>query len=152
MNKRDLLYGLLLFIGFAAYFFIMKAAALYYNYNLRIFNLVIHFGIVYYAIRSFYNTHKDREFNYLTGVMAGFKPSLIAVILFGILQLVYLSIDQEFLTYLQESTPIGSYINPFSASFVVILEGIGVSVIVSYIAMRIVDSQEVDPDDYAERM
>ena len=152
MSKRDLTYGLLLFLGFAGYFFVMKAADLYYNYNLRIFNVIIHFGLVYLAIRSFYKAHPDKDFNYLTGTLAGFKPSLISVILFGLLQLIYLSIDEAFLNHLQQSITIGEYINPFTASFAVILEGIGVSVIVSYIAMRIVDAQEIDSDKYEERL
>jgi hypothetical protein len=152
MNKRDLTYGLLLFAGFAGYFFIMQAAELYYNYNLRIFNIIIHFGLVYFAIRSFFNSHQDKEFNYLSGTLAGFKPSLIGVLLFGIMQLVYLSIDDAFLQHLQTEITIGEYINPFTASFAVVLEGIGVSVIVSYIAMRIVDAQKIDPEKYEERL
>lgn len=150
MNKRDFIYGLLLFVGFVAYFFVMKATDLYYNYNLRIFNIIIHFGLVYFAIRSYYNTHKDRKFNYLTGTLAGFKPSLVGVLLFGIFQLFYLGWDQAFLQHLQENTPIGEYITPFTAAFVLIIEGIGVSVIISYIAMRIVDAQEIN--EYEERL
>jgi hypothetical protein len=68
------------------------------------------------------------------------------------MQLVYLSIDDAFLQHLQTEITIGEYINPFTASFAVVLEGIGVSVIVSYIAMRIVDAQKIDPEKYEERL
>lgn len=141
MAKRDFLYGILLLIGFVGYFFVMKAANLYENFNLRIFNIVIHAGIIYLAIRRYYLRYKEAGINYISGALAGFKPSLIAVILFGIFQVFYLQYDQALMDAITAQAPAGSYLTPITAAIVIMFEGIAVSVILSYLCMRIVDAQ-----------
>lgn len=143
MTNRDFKFGFILFLGFLSYFFVMKAANLYENFYLRIFNFIIHAGIVYMAVKQFYAENVDKKFNYLTGVAAGLKASVIGVIAFGIFQAIYLNLDTGLMNSLREFAPLGEYLTPLKASVVIVLEGLGVSVPISYVAMRIVDHQEI---------
>jgi len=143
--KRDFTYGILLFVGFLLYFFIMLGTDLYTEFNLRIFNIAIHGFLIYLAIRSFYKTHPNQEsINYVKGVMEGIRPGAIGVILFCIFQIIYLHVDETLMMTLKENAMAGSYLNPYIASGVLLFEGFAVTIVVSYISMRIVDAQMRD--------
>ncbi|NBB88843.1 MAG: DUF4199 family protein [Bacteroidetes bacterium] len=139
--KKEILYGILLFLGFLLYFFIMKETELYAEFNLRILNIVIHAAIIYLAIRSYYRSADTESVNYIDGTMAGIRPGAIGVILFCIFQIIYLHIDENLMSSLNENSMAGSYLNPFTASAILLFEGFAVTVVLSYITMRIVDSQ-----------
>jgi hypothetical protein len=139
--KRDWTYGILLFIGFLIYFYIMKSTELYTEFNLRIFNVVIHALLIYLAIRSYYKEHPNTQINYLDGAFAGIRPGLVGVFLFGLFQVVYLHIDTELMSAVENNAMAGTFMNPYTAAAVVLFEGVAVTLVLSYILMRIVDSQ-----------
>ena len=139
--KREIIYGFILFIGFVLYFLIMKETDLYAEFNLRILNVVIHVAIIYLAIRSYYKSADIESVNYIDGTMAGIRPGGIGVILFCIFQIIYLNIDEKLMATLNENAMAGAYLNPYTASGILLFEGFAVTVVLSYITMRIVDSQ-----------
>ncbi len=140
--KKDWIYGSLLFIGFLLYFLIMRSVGLYTELNLRVLNIVIHSVFIYLAIRSYYLSHPEKKsINYVKGALAGIRPGAIGVILFGLFQLVYLHFDDILMQSLQENDMVGTHLNPFTASGVVLFEGLAVTIVLSYIFMRIVDAQ-----------
>ena len=139
MKKIAIKYGLLMFAGFTAFFLIMHLLGQSQNYNLRIFNGVIHIGLITLAIREYRKTNPEGLSNYISGVAMGMYASLIGVLGFVIFMVLYLSGDTAFMAYIQASFPIGEYLNPITASLFILVEGVAVSLIGSYIVTRIVD-------------
>ena len=132
--------GVIMAAGFVLYFLLMQAFGLSQNYYFRIFNGLIHITLITLAIKR-YKDYYPQDFNYLSGVTVGVLTSLVGVIPFSIFMLVFLSITPDFMASLQaEAASIGSYLTPFTASLIVLVEGLAVSVLASYVIMRIVDS------------
>ncbi len=144
MKDKDIIlkYGTYMFLGFLAFFMIMKIFSLNYALNLRVLNGMIHVPLIYLAIREFRNLADTDEFNYFSGIMVGIKASLIGVFFFALFQLMFLTFDADFMVYIQENAIMGKYLNPGTASLVVFLEGMVVGVLASYVALRVVDNQK----------
>ena len=133
-------YGLMMAAGFVLYFLIMQALGFGGNYYFRIFNALIHLTLITLAIKAFKDQYPDK-FNYLSGVSTGIITSLIGVVPFAIFMLIFLYLTPDFMEGIRsEAENIGGYLTPFTASLIVLLEGLAVSVLASYIIMRIVDS------------
>ncbi len=139
MKKIAIKYGLFMLVGFIAFFLIMHVLGHSMNYNLRIFNGVIHIGLIALAIREYRQTHPESLSNYISGVAMGMYASVIGVLGFTIFMGFYLLGDEALLSHIQASIPIGDYITPFTASLFIVVEGIAVSLIGSYIVTRIID-------------
>jgi len=150
MIKRDLWFGLLLALLLIAYFFTMRAANLYENFNFRFVNVIFFLAVTWMAIRKFYDSNPDRKFNYLTGLLAGFRPAVFGIFLFSAFQVVYLSIDVHLLSRIAEGVPTPDVITPFTASLYLFFEGLAVALITSYLSMRIVDARQIE--GYEERL
>jgi len=140
MRNIAIRYGLIMATGFILYFLIMQALGFGGNYYFRIFNAVIHLSIITVAIKAYKDRYPD-EFNYISGVVTGVVTSLVGVIPFAIFMLIFLSLTPDFMESIRlEAENVGRYLTPFTASLIVLLEGLAVSVLASYIIMRIVDS------------
>lgn len=152
MQKRDLLFGFLLFVLLVGYFFLMKAANLYENFNLRFVNVIFYLGVTWLAIRKFYKDRPDSEFNYISGLLAGFRPALVGVVLFAGFQMIYLNIDTHLMDSIAERAPMGDVLNPFTSTLYLLFEGIAVGLIGSYLTMRVVDHNQIKDEEYEERL
>lgn len=150
MSKRDLIFGVVLAALLIGYFFLMKAANLYENFNLRFVNVLFYLLVTWLAIRKFYKDNADKKFNYLSGTLAGFKPIIVGVVIFAIFQMIYLESDENLLTSIQERAPMGETITSFTATVYLFFEGLVVGLISSYLMMRIVDERQVE--GYEERL
>lgn len=150
MIKRDFLFGILLAALLIIYFFLMKSANLYENLNFRFVNVLFYMAVTWLAIRTFYKESPDRDFNYLSGLLAGFRPAIVGGILFAGFQMIYLSIDDHLMNTIAENAPMGDVLTPFTASLYLIFEGVGVGLITSYLSMRIVDDKQIE--GYEERL
>lgn len=145
MKRSTLKYALIMFIGFVALFGIMRVTGLYLNLEFRILNIVVHGAVMYYAIREYNNKERDsKTYNYFNSFIAGFKPAIIAVAAYALFQGIYLSIDTEFMTYVQENGILGQYLTPASSAMVLLMEGTGVSVLLGYLSMRLAHYYQVD--------
>ncbi len=132
--------GIYMALGFTLYFLIMMALDLGHNYYFRVFNGAIHVTFIAIAIKQ-YKVGYPEEFNYLSGVAMGITSSLVGIVPFSIFMLIFLASSPEFMHSLAESSElIGQYLTPFTASLIVLLEGMGISFLASYIIMRLVDS------------
>ncbi len=140
MQRIAIKYGSIMAAGFILYFLVMQALGFGGNYYFRIFNAIIHLSLITLAIKAFKDEYPDK-FNYLSGVSAGIVTSLIGVVPFAIFMLVFLYLTPDFMDGIRsEAENIGGYLTPFTASLIVLLEGMAVSILASYIIMRIVDS------------
>ncbi|MCR9099129.1 MAG: DUF4199 domain-containing protein [bacterium] len=155
MNKIAIKYGLLLLASFVGLFLLMHEVIQIRNYNLRILNGFAHIGLLYMAIRRYRRENPETVNNYVSGVVAGMYASIIGVLPFTAFVMFYLIGDNTFMNYIQDTIPIGKYFNPFTASLFVFTEGIAVSLIGSYIAVRVIDmnfeqNHSEIPTEYAE--
>ncbi len=146
MAERDIIikYGIIMFIGFLVFFIFMKFLSLVSNTNLRILNGFIHLPLVYLAIREYKKRIPLEQFTYFSGSMIGVKASLIGVGAFALYQMVFLYLDGAMMGFIIENAFAGAknYLTPFTISLYLFLEGMIASMLVSYIAMRIVDMQK----------
>lgn len=131
-----------MFLGFIGYFVLMNVLNLATRFNFRVFNGVIHIILIYLAIKA-YDRSNPEGFNYLSGVAMGIITSVIGVIPFAIFQIAFLSYNASFMEALQQAMPsIGQYLTPWTTGLIVLMEGLAVSFVASYIIMRIVESSK----------
>ncbi len=140
MTKIAVKFGLIFFAALLVYFLLMRSLDLSDNFDFRVFNGLFQSVIIYLALRT-YSRKFPQDWNYLTGVITGVLTSLVGVLPFAIFQILHLNINVGFMNHLKENVPyIGQYLNPFYASLIVLVEGMAVGMVLSYICMRIVDA------------
>jgi len=140
MKKIALKYGLMMFAGFTAFFLMMHFLNLSHQYYLRLFNGPIQIAAITFAIREFQqNSAQGGGFNYISGVAMGMFASIVGVLGFALFQIIFLSLNPEFLEHLQKASMFGDYLTPFTASLIIFMEGIAVSIISSYLITRILE-------------
>lgn len=136
-------YGLKTAGGLAAYFIAMQLIDKHHHVELRLFNLVILSVGIYYALKKFKNTH-EHHMNYFRGLIVGVATSAIASVLFGAFLFIYMKINPSLLTSIQENEPMGHYLNEYMSAFIVALEGVFSGLLVTFVLMNYVDSDEVN--------
>ena len=139
MKKIAIKYGLWMLLGFTAFFLLMHLFGQSQNYNLRVFNGVIHLSIIYLAIRDFRQQNREGINNHLSGVAMGMYASLIGVVGFTVFMILFLAFSPGFMEVIKASMPVGKYLNPVTTSMFILVEGVATSLIGSYIITRIVD-------------
>ena len=77
----------------------------------------------------------------MSGVTTGVLTSMAGVLPFTVFILVFLYKSPDLMEALtMKADSLGPYMNPWTAALVVLIEGIAVSLVGSYIIMRVVDS------------
>ena len=139
MLKIAIKFGIILALGLVVFFLTMHFLDLSQNYNLRIFNGVIHLSVIYFAMRAGLASGVISGENYINSVFLGMLSSFIGVALFAFFQLLFLTFDTAFMNQIKESVSIGEYLNPYTASLLILVEGVAVSLIGSYLIARIIE-------------
>lgn len=134
IEYNGLIGGIIVFIGLVAYFIIMNAMGLEHNLELRALNIIIMGAGVFYAIKSL--KEKNKDFDYFKGIGAGMITAVSSSIAFSIFIFIYLLSNPEFLQEIQKVEPFGNYLNAFLISFIIIMEGSGSGVFLSYGVMQ----------------
>ncbi|HTF20555.1 MAG TPA: DUF4199 domain-containing protein [Chryseolinea sp.] len=136
-------YGLRIAAGLIAYFFLMKFINLGHNAELRLLNLVILTGGIWAALRKFKETHTDR-LNYFRGLIMGVATGAVASLVFGVFLFLYMQLDQSFMDSIRANEPMGRYLNPYMASFIVVLEGFFSGLLMTFVLLNWVTTDEVN--------
>ena len=140
MKGIALRYGGIMFAGFTLYFLLMQSLELSDNYYYRVLNGIIHLVVIALAISKYKNAYPE-DFNYLTGVSTGLVTSVVGVLPFTLFLLIFLFKSPDLMEdIIARSDGLSQYLNPYTASLVVMIEGLAVSAVGSYVIMRIVDS------------
>jgi len=134
-------YGLWMFIGFTGFFLLMHGFGLSEKSYFRILNGVIHLGFLWAALRDWSQYHHGDANEYPSGVVAGMFTSLVGIIPFTVFMAIFLSYNPALMVSIQEQSPIGEYFNPFTSSLFIFVEGLAISLIASYIIIRIVEAR-----------
>ncbi len=139
MKHIAIRYGLWMFLGFTVFFLAMHLLHLSENYYLRVFNGVIHVGFLWLALRAWVHEHPQPSDDYTSGVVVGMLTSLVGVIPFTIFMVLFLAYNPSFLATIQSHSPIGQYFTPVTASLFILVEGIAMSLIMSYLLVRLLE-------------
>lgn len=139
MKNIALRYGLWMFLGFTGFFLLMHLLQLSQNYYLRVFNGIIHIGFLWMALRTWYRTQTGPSDDYTSGVVVGMATSLAGVVPFTIFMVLFLALNPAFLANIQAQSPIGHYFTPVMASIFILVEGISIGLILSYIMVRLLE-------------
>jgi Protein of unknown function (DUF4199) len=135
-------YGLKIGIGLIAFFLLMKVTGLVHHYELRFLNVFIQVGGIYYALKKFKETH-GQHINYFRALVTGVSAGAIASLIFAIFLFAYLMMDQSLMLDIIEKEPMGRYLNPYIAAFMVALEGIFSGLLFTFILINYIPTDEV---------
>jgi hypothetical protein len=135
------IYGTVIAVGLIVYFFLMYALGLLHVIELRLLNLFIMLGGVYYALKQFSRTHKG-HLNYFRGLAIGVATSAIGSATFAAFLFFYLKVDHNLMESIIKNEPMGPYLNAYIASFMVLLEGVFSGLFITFVLLNWVNTDE----------
>jgi hypothetical protein len=150
-NRIPEIYGAIVAAGLIIYFFVMYAAGLIHVVELRLFNLFIMAAGVYYATKQYKKTHGGR-LDYFSALITGVATAAIAAATFSLFLFIYLSADRNLMQSIIDNEPLGVYMNPYIASFIVFLEGLFSGFGVSYLITNFASSDTRVVDRAVDKM
>ena len=134
-NKIMFKNAALIFLGIAAYFFLMKLLGLESRSELRFLNFIFVLWGVNSAIKT--NIHENNEFLYVRNLAIGIGTAAIAVGMSIIGLILYVNfIDAGLIGTIQESFLWTGDLTMSLISFALFIEGMASSVICSFILMQ----------------
>ncbi len=136
-------YGLRIAAGLIVFFLIMKVIGLAHNAELRLLNLIILTVGIWAAISKFKATHTD-SMNYFRGLIMGVATGAVGSAIFGLFLFIYMQLDPAFMQTIRDNEPMGRYLNPYMASFIVVLEGFFSGLLMTFILLNWVTTDSVN--------
>ena len=135
-------YGIRIALGLTLYFVVMHIVGLSHAVELRLLNLLILVAGVYLALKKFKETHG--HLHYFRALITGVSTAAIGSFLFAGFLFIYLTIDEGMMDSIRQNEPMGRYMNPYIASFIVALEGLFSGLLVTFILINFVATDGVD--------
>lgn len=142
-NRIPQSYGVRIALGLVFYFVVMQLAGLAHQVELRLLNLLILVAGVYFALKKFRATHEDR-LNYFRALATGVSTAATGAFLFSLFLFLYMSLDGGLMDSIRQNEPMGRYMNPYIASCIVALEGLFSGLLVTFILINFVTTDEVN--------
>lgn len=136
-------YGVRIGVGLIVYFVVMHLTGLSHHVELRLLNLLILITGVYFALKKFKQTHAD-HLNYFRALVTGVSTAAIGSCIFAVFLFAYMKLDTGLMASIVENEPMGRYLNPYIASFIVALEGLFSGLLVTFILINFVNTDEVN--------
>lgn len=135
-------YGLRIAAALIIFFVVMRLVGLGHHAELRLLNLVILTVGIFLALKKFKLTHSD-HLNYFRGLVMGVGTGGVASLIFGIFLFIYMKLDTGFMQSIIANEPMGRYLNAYIASFIVVLEGFFSGLLVTFVILNWVTTDEV---------
>lgn len=142
-NRIPESYGIRVGVGLIVYFVVMQVAGLAHHVELRLLNLVILVAGVYLALKKFKDTHGS-HLNYFRALVTGVSTAAIGSSLFAVFLFAYMKLDSSLMQSIEQNEPMGRYLNPYIASFIVSLEGLFSGLLVTFILINFIQTDEVN--------
>lgn len=136
-------YGLRIAVGLIAFFLTMKVAGLAHEVELRLLNVVILTIGVYYALKKFKQAHEDR-LNYFRGLITGVATGAVGSLIFAAFLFIYMKVDSGMMQQIIDNDPMGRYLNPYIAAFIVALEGLFSGLFATFVLLNWVATDDVN--------
>lgn len=141
-NQIHVNYGLKIAGGLIAFFLIMKFAGLLHVVELRLLNLFILVAGIYMALKKFKESH-DGHINYFRALITGVATGAIGSMGFACFLFIYVTfLDTELMQFIIENEPMGRFMNPYIASFIVALEGFFSGLLVTFVLINYITTDE----------
>lgn len=135
-------YGIKIAGALIAYFLIMKFAGLGHHVELRLLNLVIQVVGIFYALKKFKETHGS-HINYFRALITGVATAGIGSLIFALFLFTYMKLDTDMMQSIIDNEPMGRFLNPYMAAFIVALEGGFSGLLVTFVLINYVHTDEV---------
>ncbi len=146
-KRIDFYYGLLIAGGLIVYFLIMKFTGLVHVVELRVFNLFIMASGIYAVMRRFRQTDLNQQFNYIRAFFLGVSTAIFASILFAVFFFIYVTfIDRALMTSIIEKEPMGRFLNPYVASFIIAVEGVLSGILVTFMIINVKNADQIEDE------
>jgi hypothetical protein len=142
-NRIPESYGVRIGAGLAMYFLVMHLSGLSHHVELRLLNLLILVAGVYFALKKFRETH-GAQLNYFRALVTGVATGAIGSFIFAVFLFAYMKLDSALMESIVKNEPMGRYLNPYIASFIVALEGLFSGLLVTFILINFVSTDEVN--------
>jgi len=139
--KVSLRYSFIITLIFVAIFAIALLFHLVKFTELRFINYIFVFIVCYEAIKKVY-TENNYYIEYFNGLMIGILTATFGQLWYSILFYIYLNIDSNFLNYLLTEMPRDIVAPKFSITVLLLLEGFGLSPIISLGLMQYFKSKQ----------
>ncbi|NOT76097.1 MAG: DUF4199 domain-containing protein [Cyclobacteriaceae bacterium] len=136
-------YGLKITGGLIAFFVLMRVIDMHHHVELRLVNLIIMAVGIWYALKKFKASHGD-HMNYFRGLITGASTGAVSSTLFGIFMFLYMKLDSGLMQSIVDNEPMGHYLNPYIASFIVALEGLFSAMLVTFLLMNSISTDDVN--------
>lgn len=128
--------------GLIAYFLIMQLSPWGHIVELRLFNLVIQTVGIYFALKKFKESHGS-HLNYFRALITGVNTAAIGSLIFSLFLFVYMKVDNRFMVSIVSTEAMGRYLNPYISAFIVLLEGVFSGLLVTFVLINYLDTDEV---------
>ncbi len=135
-------YGIKIAGGLIAYFLIMNFANLGHHVELRLLNLFIEVGGIYFALKKFKETHGS-HINYFRALITGVTTASIGSLIFALFLFLYMKLDNELMQSIIQNEPMGRYLNAYISAFIVLLEGVFSGLLVTFVLINYLHTDEV---------
>ena len=142
-NRLPENYGIKIAGGLIAFFLLMRILEFHHHVELRLANLVILSVGIYYCLIKFKSAHGD-HINYFRGLITGVASGAIGSVLFAIFMFLYMQLDKDLMQSIVDNEPKGHYLNPYIASFIVALEGLFSGMLVTFLLMNSINTDDVN--------
>ncbi|MEX2233447.1 MAG: DUF4199 domain-containing protein [Cyclobacteriaceae bacterium] len=142
-NRIPQSYGVRIAAGLIVYFVVMHLVGLSHHVELRLLNLLILVTGVYLALKRFRETH-EYHLHYFRALVTGVSTAAIGSFIFAVFLFIYMSADESLMQSIRENEPMGRYMNPYIASFIVALEGVFSGLLVTFILINFVATDEAN--------
>jgi hypothetical protein len=129
----------------------MYAAGLIHVIELRLLNIAIMLAGVYFALKQFKRTHQGR-LDYYKSMLTGVAAAAIGTSTFSLFLFIYMFIDGNLMQSIIDNEPLGKYMNPYIACFIVFLEGLFSGFMVTYLLTNFFASDTPAVDNVAEKL
>lgn len=142
-NRIPESYGLRIAIGLIAYFLVMYVLGYAHVVELRLLNVLILVAGVYLALRKFKETHAA-HLNYFRALATGVGTAAIGSLIFGVFLFVFMKVDTGLMESIAAEEPMGRFLNPYISAFIVVLEGVFSGLLVTFLLINVVKTDEVN--------
>jgi len=136
-------YGLRIAAGLIVFFVIMRLVGFHHHVELRLFNLVILMTGIYFGLKKFKESHGN-HINYFRALITGVGIGAVGSVVFGLFMFVYMKLDNDLMQSIIDNEPMGRYLNPYMAAFIVALEGLFSGMLVTFLLCNYITSDEVE--------
>ena len=136
-------YGVRIALGLIVYFVVMHFISLGHHVELRLLNLLILAGGIYFGLKKFKETH-GKHLNYFRALVTGVATGAVGSVLFALFMFIYMKLDSSLMDSIIKNEPMGRYLNPYMASFIVALEGVFSGLLVTFVLLNYFTTDEVE--------